>query len=40
MLMAGVISVLFRTIIYLWGPEELRARANVGVIKNHDGATA
>jgi TRAP-type mannitol/chloroaromatic compound transport system permease small subunit len=38
MLMAGVISVLFRTIIYLWGPDELKSKANVAVIKHHDGA--
>ncbi len=39
MLMAAVISVLFRTIIYMWGPEELKAKANVAVIKDHHGAT-
>jgi TRAP-type mannitol/chloroaromatic compound transport system permease small subunit len=40
LLMAGVISVLFRTIIYLWGPDELKGKANVAVIKHHDGAVA
>ena len=35
MLMAAVISVLMRTIVYLWGPEELRDKAAVAVIKNH-----
>jgi TRAP-type mannitol/chloroaromatic compound transport system permease small subunit len=39
MLMAGVISVLMRTIIYLWGPEELKPKANVAVIKDHRGVT-
>jgi TRAP-type mannitol/chloroaromatic compound transport system permease small subunit len=40
MLFAGVISVLMRTIVYLWGPEALRARATVAVVKDHHGATA
>ena len=40
MLLAAVISVLFRTIVYLWGPENLRNKANVAVIKDHHGATA
>lgn len=39
MLLAAVISVLMRTIIYLFGPEELRDKASVAVIKHHnDGA--
>ncbi len=40
MLFAAVISVLMRTIVYLWGPDELRKKANVAVIKDHHGATA
>ncbi len=39
MLFAAVISVLMRTIVYLWGPEHLREQANVGVIKDHRGVT-
>ena len=40
LLFAGVISVLMRTMIYLWGPEALKKKANVAVIKDHHGATA
>ncbi|NIO43906.1 MAG: TRAP transporter small permease subunit, partial [Burkholderiales bacterium] len=40
MLFAGVISVLMRTIVYLWGPETLRNQAKVAVIKDHHGVTA
>ena len=39
MLFAGVLSVLMRTIVYLWGPERLRERAEIAVIKDH-GVTA
>jgi len=35
-LLAAVISVLMRTIIYLWGPEDLRDTAAVAVIKHHE----
>lgn len=38
MLFAAVISVLMRTIVYLWGAENLRDKADVAVIKHHDGA--
>jgi TRAP-type mannitol/chloroaromatic compound transport system permease small subunit len=37
LLLAGVISVWMRTIVYLWGPERLRDRACIGVIKDHHG---
>ncbi len=36
MLFAAVISVLMRTIVYLWGPEALRSKAAVAVIKHHE----
>jgi hypothetical protein len=36
MLFAAVISVLMRTIVYLWGPESLRSKAAVAVIKHHE----
>jgi len=36
MLFAAVISVLMRTIVYLWGPETLRSKAAVAVIKHHE----
>ena len=36
MLFAAVISVLMRTIVYLWGPESLRKTAAVAVIKHHE----
>lgn len=39
MLMAAVISVLMRTIVYLWGPDELKGKTNVAVIKDHHGVT-
>ena len=39
LLFAAVITVLMRTIVYIWGPEELRPKANVGVIKDHHGVT-
>ncbi len=38
MLFAAVISVLMRTIVYLWGAENLRDKADVAVIRHHDGA--
>ena len=38
MLFAAVISVLMRTIVYLWGAEHLRDKADVAVIRHHDGA--
>ena len=37
MLLAAVFSVLMRTIAYLWGPENLRDRACIDVIKHHHG---
>jgi TRAP-type mannitol/chloroaromatic compound transport system permease small subunit len=36
MLFAAVISVWMRTIVYLWGSESLRKKANVAVIKHHE----
>ena len=36
MLFAAVIAVLMRTIVYLWGPESLRQKADVAVIKHHE----
>lgn len=36
MLFAAVISVLMRTIVYLWGPESLRSKAAVAVVKHHE----
>ncbi len=39
LLFAAVISVLMRTIVYVWGPEDLKGKANVGVIKDHHGVT-
>ena len=40
MLFAGVISVLLRTIVYLWGPERLRREARVPVAEEQEGAAA
>ena len=37
LLLAAVISVWMRTLIYLWGPERLRDRACIDVIKHHHG---
>lgn len=39
MLFAAVISVLMRTIVYLYGSDELKGKANVAVIKDHHGVT-
>ena len=36
MLFAAVISVWMRTIVYLWGPESLRNKADVPVIQHHE----
>lgn len=35
LLFIAVISVLMRTIIYIWGPEELRRKSNVAVVEHH-----
>jgi TRAP-type mannitol/chloroaromatic compound transport system permease small subunit len=39
MLFAAVISVLMRTIVYLWGSEALRKKADVAVIRHHGVST-